>query len=254
MKRKEIVLEGKRLSYLDNERDGRALICLHGHFGCGSVFSFLDEIYPGRLILIDQRGHGNSDRFESYKTSDYVSDLAVFCDEAQIEAPNLLGHSLGGVVAYHYAAETKNVYRLIVEDIGTEIDSSNEFILDFPRDFDSLYDVQKAFEKAGMGFIPYFIESIRYDGLKWKFQFHYEDMVISQQEMNGDHWAYWEKVECPILLLHGKNSWVCNTLNMQEMARRNVNARLVIYENSRHSLHDDERERFCSDVKNFLNH
>ena len=253
MKRKEIHINGQKLSYLDNEQAGRALICLHGHFGCGALFSFMEDVFDGRLILIDQRGHGNSARGESYRTSDYVADLRAFCDTEHIDQPVLLGHSLGGVNAYHYAAETKNVHKLIVEDIGTEVDSSNEFILGFPREFRSLSEVQVAFEQAEMAFSPYFIESIRYDGTKWKFQFNYEDMVASQKEMNGQHWSQWEKVECPILLMHGRNSWACTTSNMQEMARRNKHARLIIYDDAAHSLHDDQRERFCSDVKVFLN-
>ena len=253
LKRKEIHLNGQKISYLDNEQAGRALICLHGHFGCGAIFSFMEEIFSGRLILIDQRGHGNSDRGESYRTSDYVADLKAFCETERIDQPIVLGHSLGGVNAYHYAAETKNVHKLIIEDIGTEVAASNEFILGFPRDFRSLYEVQAAFETANMGFDPYFIESIRYDGTTWKFQFNYEDMVTSQREMNGQHWAQWDKVACPILLMHGRNSWACTTSNMQAMERRNPHTRLVIYDDAAHTLHDDQRARFCSDVQAFLN-
>lgn len=252
MKRKEFHLNGRKISYLDNEQAGRALICLHGHFGCGALFSFMDEQFSGRVILIDQRGHGNSDRADSYRTSDYVADLTAFCETERIDRPVLLGHSLGGVNAYHYAAETKNVHKLIVEDIGTEVAASNEFILGFPRAFGSLYEVQAAFAAAQMSFDPHFIESIRYDGTQWKFQFNYEDMVASQREMNGQHWSQWEQVDCPILLMHGRNSWACTTSNMQAMERRNPHARLVIYDDAGHSLHADQRARFCADVRAFL--
>jgi pimeloyl-ACP methyl ester carboxylesterase len=253
MKRKDTQLNGRKISYLDNERAGRALICLHGHFGCGALFSFMEEVFDGRLILLDQRGHGYSDRGDSYQTADYVTDLRLLCEREQIDRPVLLGHSLGGVVAYHYAADTGNAQRLIVEDIGTEVAASNEFILGFPREFRSLYEVQAAFEQAGMRFSQYFIESIRYDGTHWKFQFNYDDMVASQQAMNGQHWVPWEKVACPILLMHGRQSWACTTSNMQDMARRNKHTRLLIYDDAAHSVHDDQRERFCSDVKAFLN-
>lgn len=252
-KRKEFYPGGIKISYLDNEKEGRALICLHGHFGCGAVYTFLQEAYAGRLILLDQRGHGNSDRGESYKTSDYVKDLTLFCEHAKLNMPILFGHSLGGVNAYHYAAETGNVYKLIINEIGTVVDGSNEFILDLPREFDSLYEVKLAFEQVGMKFNPNFIESIRYDGTQWRFQFHYEDMVISQQEMNGAHWAWWEKVACPILLLHGKQSRVCSTSNMKEMQARNPHTRLVIYENAAHAPHVEERAQFLADVQDFLN-
>ena len=103
-----------------------------------------------------------------------------------------------------------------------------------------------------MLFEPYFMESLRYDGLKWRFLFDYEGMVTSQKEMNGNHWDYWKRVSCPILLLHGTNSWAANTLNIKEMANKNKNVILKIYENIGHTIHDEIREIFKKDVKEFL--
>jgi esterase len=252
MQRKYANVDGKKISYLDNEKDGQVLICLHGHFGCGSMFSFMENVHQGRLILIDQRGHGCSDRFKSYKTVDYVSDLKKIIQIEHITNPVILGHSLGGVNAYYYASENQNIKALIVEDIGTEVYCSNEFILKIPKDFNSLYEVEKAFQSINMSFDQYFIESCRYDGLKWKFLFDYNDMVISQEEMNGSHRDYWIKIVCPILLLHGKNSWACKTENIQEMAHRNKRTKLILYDNVGHTLHDECRDDFSKDVGNFL--
>lgn len=217
------------------------------------MFSFMNNVHNGRLILIDQRGHGLSDHSDTYKTTDYVNDLKMIIDHLNIKNPIILGHSLGGVNAYHYAFNSNNVKSLIIEDIGTEVNCSNEFILNMPREFNSLYEVDESFKKIKMTFEPYFIESIRYDGLKWKFLFDYEGMVESQKEMNGSHWEYWNKIDCPILLLHGSNSWACNTKNIKEMAENKNNLVLKIYEGVGHTLHDEERSRFISDVKMFLN-
>ena len=253
MIRKFLNIGNKKISYLDNEKIGQPLICIHGHFGCASMFTFMNEVHSGRLLLIDQRGHGLSDHFETYKTNDYVNDLDELLINLNIKDPILLGHSLGGVNSYHYASLKQNIKALIIEDIGTEVNCSNEFILKMPREFNSLYEVENSFKKIGMTFESYFIESIRYDGLKWRFLFDYEGMVESQKEMNGNHWKNWIKIDCPILLLHGSKSWACKTENVKEMAEMNKNVMLKIYEGIGHTLHDEDRDRFTSDVSQFLN-
>jgi esterase len=252
MKRKEIIVNNHKISFLDNEKSGKVLICLHGHFGCGSMFSFMQTIFETRVILIDQRGHGNSEKCSSYRINDYMDDLVSFCVKEKIVNPILLGHSLGGTVIMHYAAENKNVEKLIIEDIGTEVECSNEFILKLPKYFSSLYEVEKAFESINMEFDQYFAESIRYDGEKWKFQFDYNDMVESQINMNGNHWEYWDKIEVPILLLHGEKSWASNTKNILEMKKRKTETQLIIYKETGHTLHDEKREQYCKDVKSFI--
>jgi len=253
MIRKYLDIGNKKISYLDNEKNSQPLICIHGHFGCASMFSFMNNVHDGRLILIDQRGHGLSDHFDTYKTSDYVNDLELLINHLGINKPIILGHSLGGVNAYHYAFKSKNAKALIIEDIGTIVDCSNEFILKMPREFNSLYEVEESLKNLKMTFEPYFIESIRYDGLKWKFLFDYEGMVESQKEMNGNHWEYWKALDCPILLLHGSKSWASNTKNIKEMAEMKKNVTLNIYEGIGHTLHDEDRNRFITDVKLFLN-
>jgi len=252
LKRKTLDINGRTLSYLDNEKDGQALVCLHGHFGCGAMFSFLNDIFSGRLILPDQRGHGYSGWCGEYATSGYVDDADRLLRHENVTRPIVLGHSLGGVNAYHYTARHKDVKALIVEDIGTEIELSNDFILEFPREFGTMWDAHKAFEKAGLEFDPYFLESVRHDGRVWKFQFDYEGMAKSQRGMNGAYWDVWESIECPILLLHGKNSWACTTDNILEMGRRNRNVKTIIYEDAGHTLHDEYRERFTADVIGFI--
>lgn len=252
MKRKNLNLAGRKLSYLDNEKPGQALVCLHGHFGCAAMFSFMENVHDGRLILLDQQGHGESDPGSSYRTADYLDDLAHLLAHEAIVKPILLGHSLGGVNAYCYAAQTGNVRLLIIEDIGTEVDCSNEFILQLPSSFASLYEAERELAKIGLPFDQYFLESIRYDGEHWKFQFDAAGMVTSQREMNGAHWQDWERITCPILLLHGTNSWACRTDNILAMPQRNPHAELIVYENAGHTLHDECREKFCADVRGFL--
>lgn len=253
MIRKTMNINRLNISYLDNEKDGQSLICLHGHFGMGSMLTFVESFFDGRIILPDLRGHGFSDHALSYTRLDYIEDLKAIIDELDLQDPILLGHSLGGANIFQYASMYKNVKKIIIEDIGTEISQSNSFIADFPERFDSIWDVNNEFMKHNIILGPYFIESLCYDGTKWMFRFNYKDMIQSQIELNGIYWKDWESIKCPILLMHGMKSWACKTDNIKEMAKRNSNVTIKIYENAGHAIHEDERKQFCEDVTEFIN-
>jgi len=252
LKRKTIKINGLNLSYLDNEREGKVLICLHGHYGTASMFAFLDNHYSGRLISLDQRGHGLSDHAGSYTRDDYIDDLRQFIDALRIKNPILLGHSLGGINVLQYAAKYKNVSKLIIEDIGTIVAPLDNFFSSFPPTFDSVWEVNQEFQKKGRPISAYFLESLYYDGIKWRFRFDYDEIVKSIDALVGEYWDDWDKVDCPILLLHGMKSWACTTENIKEMASRNKNATLKIFENASHAIHEDERQKFLDDLLGFL--
>ena len=82
----------------------RALVLVHGF--TGSRDDFREQIEPlsalGRTIALDQRGHGgstNSGRLELYTLANLVADLEAAFSALGLERADLLGHSLGGVVA-----------------------------------------------------------------------------------------------------------------------------------------------------------
>ena len=73
--------DGVRLSYLDNDAAGSAVVMLHGLAGTGDEFTAIAEAVGGlhRFILPDLRGHGASTR----RPAD-VSRAAFTCDVAAL--------------------------------------------------------------------------------------------------------------------------------------------------------------------------
>ena len=69
--------------------------------------------------LLDLRNHGESPWLDSMKWSDMSTDVLHYLERESIEAPiYLIGHSLGGKVAMHFAAEYGDrVAKLVVLDI-----------------------------------------------------------------------------------------------------------------------------------------
>lgn len=74
------------------------------------------------IIAPDLRGHGDSQWAVggSYSVADYTLDLAQLIDALQLPPLILIGHSLGGSVALHYAATyPERVYKVVaIEGLG----------------------------------------------------------------------------------------------------------------------------------------
>ena len=68
-----------------------------------------------RVVVVDLRGHGASDAPAGEYTIDLLADdLAWLCREINLDAPVVVGHSLGGVVALQLAARRADRLRAVV--------------------------------------------------------------------------------------------------------------------------------------------
>lgn len=71
------------------------------------------------VYVIDQRNHGQSPKYDSNTYADMVADLLTFIDQQGLDKVVLLGHSMGGKVAYLFSAMyPQRVDKLIVMDIA----------------------------------------------------------------------------------------------------------------------------------------
>ena len=91
---------------VDGPPDGAPVVFLHGVSGSGETYGWLpDEIVRGRRIVrIDLRGHGRSEHATgTYVVDRYAEDVVAVLREVVGRAAVLVGHSLGGVVAWSVA-------------------------------------------------------------------------------------------------------------------------------------------------------
>ncbi|MZD04313.1 alpha/beta fold hydrolase, partial [Streptomyces sp. SID5785] len=71
-----------------------------------------------RVHALDLRGHGASDRPGSYALEAVRDDVLAYLDAAGLDRIDLVGHSMGGVVACLLAAHRPHrVRRLVLEDV-----------------------------------------------------------------------------------------------------------------------------------------
>jgi pimeloyl-ACP methyl ester carboxylesterase len=98
---------------------GPPLVLLHGATGSGPThFASLLPALAGAFLcyLPDARGHGGTawESGESWTTADLVADLDAFVDAIGLSTFHLLGYSLGGMTALHYASRFPDRIRTLV--------------------------------------------------------------------------------------------------------------------------------------------
>src|SRR5262245_32058130 len=93
---------------VDGPEDGTPVLFLHGVGSSARTWEWLPEdVTRGRRVVrLDQRGHGRSDHAPgTYQLARYGADTTAVLRELVDRPALLVGHSLGGVIAWWMAQE-----------------------------------------------------------------------------------------------------------------------------------------------------
>ena len=99
---------------------GKPLLVLHGFLGMSDNWRSMGKQWAAHfeVHLIDLRNHGRSFHSDAFSYADMAADLTAYCDHHQLQQVIVLGHSMGGKLAMHYATtNSEQVEKLIVADI-----------------------------------------------------------------------------------------------------------------------------------------
>jgi len=153
--------QGVRIHY-EVEGDGQPLVLLHG--GLGSLQAWYEMSYVEslkkdyRLILIDARGYGASDKPhnpEAYEMELLVADIVAVLNDLNISKSHFLGYSMAGWIGFGIAKHAPERFHSLI--IGgahpylpdqKETDASIQL---FKKGKDAVIE---AMEKAGMKMTP----------------------------------------------------------------------------------------------------
>ncbi|MDP1911435.1 MAG: alpha/beta hydrolase, partial [Hyphomicrobium sp.] len=240
------------------------VVMLHGIRGYARSFATLaGALLPRfRTIAYDQRGRGESDwdPTRQYYTDAYVRDLEAVVRELRLERFDLLGHSMGGIAAYVYAAaHPERVRRLIVEDAGpgASEDSSGatrirQELLSAPGSFESWEAAVQFMRRLR----PTVTEAARQDRLRnmlkqsadgtWTWQYDHAGIAEARLDPDPsrvvDLWPHVEAIACPTLVLRGGRSDYLKRDTAEAMSARNPVIRWREVADAGHYIHDDQPE------------
>ncbi|WP_326783191.1 alpha/beta fold hydrolase [Streptomyces sp. NBC_00151] len=254
--RSALTIDGRTLSYVDFGGPGRPLLALHGHMSEGMSYAGLAaRLAPDwRVIAPDQRGHGDSDRAADYSREGYLADLEALMDHLGLRRAALLGHSLGAINAYQFAARRPERVTALVNGEGCAelgLDGGNPlaFVLNLPQD---TCPSREAFVARLGPFAPFLATAVRErsDGT-WGLHFHPKDIYESEDQVHGDHWADWTGSTCPALLIRGTAGGVLSAEQAARMTARRPGTRLVEL-GTDHFLYANDLAGFADAVRDFL--
>ncbi|MBN1989978.1 MAG: alpha/beta fold hydrolase [Bacteroidales bacterium] len=102
---------------------GEPIVVLHGLYGSSDNWLTVGKALAenNRVILLDQRNHGQSPHSANHNYALMADDLHTFLASESIINPIIVGHSMGGKVAMRYTLEHPDTVKgLIVVDISPE--------------------------------------------------------------------------------------------------------------------------------------
>lgn len=109
--------DGVRLSCRDWGGSGTPVVLLHGLAGhAGEWDAVARDLSPRhRVVAVDQRGHGASERRpRNVSRAAYVADVVAVLEGLGLRRPVLVGQSLGGHTAMLAAAAHPGLFRALV--------------------------------------------------------------------------------------------------------------------------------------------
>lgn len=283
------------LIYYKTFGQGDPLLIVHGGPGASHDY-FLPYLLPlartNRLIFIDERGSGQSQKLEdtsAYTVESMVEDVEDVRLALDLGKISLLGHSYGGVLAQAYAFKySENLSHLILCSTFHSTSKMNEVFKKIKAKMapellariekmekEGLYGHGKDYEKGrytaeymtaawGEGYFPYLYQNspdANYDpvangNMAW-------DLYRAMWGSNGEYVIdgnlksveYTERlssIAIPTLITVGDNDECAPSLS-EEMHQKIKGSELVIFPKSGHMTFVDQPDLFIKSVNKFLN-
>jgi pimeloyl-ACP methyl ester carboxylesterase len=114
--------------YYDEHGSGEPLVLLHGGIGASEMFAaILDELAERRrVIAVDLQGHGHTADIDRPLRAEHLADdIAALIEHLGLERADVMGYSLGGMVALRTAIQhPARVRRLVLVSIPFRRDGS----------------------------------------------------------------------------------------------------------------------------------
>ena len=119
--------DGYRIA-VEEVGDGFALIVLHGGPGMDHTTfrPYLDPLGDDfRIVYVDERGQGRSDRVdpETLSLDVFARDVDLLADALDLEQYALLGHSFGAIIAAYHATELGTAAAYVISGGGDTSDA-----------------------------------------------------------------------------------------------------------------------------------
>ncbi|WKA59206.1 alpha/beta hydrolase [Planococcus shenhongbingii] len=254
----EFISNGVRL-YYEEAGEGMPVILLHGLGSSHAMFrqemDFLKNEY--RVIAIDCRGHGKSDKPVKFTLNDHIEDVIALLDHLGIKKAHIIGVSMGsyiaqGVVLAHPDRVEKLV--LVVSKAHGKTSSTQELLTRYADELEGIEE-QKQMEYLSK-YVFHNLPAIQ----KWQEEMAQIEPELSLTEMAAankalegfDFRSALPTVTAQTLIISGSYDGLNPPVRGQELASLIQNSTFVEFEQSGHAPNVEEPEKIITTVSAFL--
>jgi pimeloyl-ACP methyl ester carboxylesterase len=257
-------------------RSRHAVILLHGFAETKAAWeeTALDLAREYRVIALDQRGHGRSQRASDrdYSRATQVEDLEAVIGALGLRSVTLVGHGMGGANAICYAAEHPDVVSALIvietapEVLRSGVENLRRMLVTAPPVFDSIDEAadlvrehypyastEQAERRARSALAP------TPDGAYvWDFDPVFRDSNARPPEPDpgqrrlADLWDSVDRLQCPVMIVRGADTDMLTSEAVQRMHRRIPGSRVSLIEEAGHSVPTDQPAMLALTIREFL--
>jgi pimeloyl-ACP methyl ester carboxylesterase len=265
--RKQLVLlpNGQHLAYIDmGDRQGPPVVLIHGYTDNARdwvpLIPYLSRKF--RLIVVDIRGHGRSDKPECcYARIDFAYDIRLLLDALHIDEADVVGHSLGSMITQVLAEEWPQRVRKVVLisstagprpgsppkkpafDYAAQIRKLKE-----PIDPDSPFMI--AWWDSPKPVNPEFIKRQRRDAAQIPLAVWLA--VLDQGTSPGDLQRTLPKLQAPALLIWGSDDPIVDEMGRQTLREGLPSATVKVFEGLGHNPFWEDPQAVAAVINPFL--
>ena len=240
---------------------GQPFVILHGLFGSldnwQTIARKLSENFE--VYIVDQRNHGQSPHSEIWNYQVMANDLYEFFQDNRISNAILLGHSMGGKTAMHFALEhCELLNKLIVVDIAPKsYPVHHDKILEglLAIDLENVSSRKEVEEQLSLyildpGTKQFLMKNLYWKDLEakklaWRFNL---DVINRHIEIVGKTTIEGKTCHVPTLFVRGEKSNYILEADMEPAKSIFPNSKLIIIPNAGHWVHAEQPQLFLETI------
>jgi len=269
-KRSIALPNGESLAYIDmGKRSGPAVVLIHGYTDNARdwvpMLPYLSKRY--RLILVDIRGHGASSKPECcYTRLDFAYDIKLLLDALGVRKADIVGHSLGSIIAQTFAEywPERTAHVVLISSTGgmppdrpkkaPQFDFAAEIRkLKEPIEPDSPFMI--AWWDSPTPVDPDFIRRQRKDaaGIPLRVWLAVLDQALPSNNAFGDLQSTLPRLKAPTLLIWGNNDPIMEEDVRQSLRDALPKAQVKVFEGLGHNPFWEDPRGVAQVINGFLN-
>jgi pimeloyl-ACP methyl ester carboxylesterase len=236
---------------------------IHGFSSTADAWARVGDVLGAEYHVIapDLRGHGESDwdPQERYSDEQLAADVRVLVQQLGLPPFTLIGHSMGGGVAFTYAATyPRDVKRLVIEDSAPR--PEGRMLTELPTTFASRAEVEQSVRTANptmpettvQGRVDVYYRP-RPDGT-WGFRADVAGVRHGRGASNSEKaWDNVRKVQAPTLVIRaGAQPALVSEETAERLSRENPRIEVVTVPGAGHNIHFAHFDQFMSHLRRML--